>query len=222
MRAEEARRIYDWVRALELPSGTKCLNIGSSTAQFRQEAQPHIHRELIAPLEAEGLQIVHCDMKADPGVDEVGDLLDPEFQARLRDHAAGVLICSNLLEHLADPRAFAMACASLVAPRGHAIVTVPYSYPYHADPIDTGLRPTPDEIAAMIPDLKLVRSEIVAGGDYWRDLVAAGKPWRTLANQGARVLLPFYRPHKWRDLAERLLWLKRDYTVSMALLQRPG
>lgn len=221
MRPEEARTLTRWVRGLSLPRGTVCLNVGSSTKAFREQDQPHITEHFIEPLEGDGIRFVHCDMKQADGVDEVGDLLDPSFRARLQRYQAGLLVCSNLLEHLVDPRAFAEACGELIRPGAHGIFTVPLSYPFHPDPIDTMLRLTPKELAAMLTGWEIVKSEQIEAGTYLRDLRASGEPYRRLMRQIARVLLPFYRPRMWRPNASRLLWLFRPYRMSLVLLRKP-
>lgn len=221
MRIEEARIIRRWIGTLGLPPGAVCLNIGSSTGDFRQRVQPHIHAELIAPLEAAGLRFVHCDMKAEGGVDEVGDLLDAAFRARLQAYRADVMICSNLLEHLVDPQRFASACGELVRAGGYGIFTVPYSYPYHPDPIDTSLRPSPGELARMLQSWAVVEAEVVTSGNHWADLRQSGEPWRRLVRQVARAAMPFYRRTQWRHVAHRLLWLWRPFTSSAVLLRKP-
>lgn len=221
MRREEADRLAQWVRDLHLPGGTICLNIGSSTRQFREQQQPHIAERFIAPLEAQGIRFVHCDMKRADGVDEVGDILDRDFRAGLRRYRASLLVCSNLLEHLAEPAPFAKACAELVTDGGHGLFSVPLSYPYHPDPIDTMLRLTPAELAAMLPDWTPVRSEEIEAGNYWRDLKEAGSPAVRVVRQAARLAVPFYRPDQWRANASRLRWLLRPYRVSMVLLRKP-
>src|SRR4051812_11957800 len=109
MRSEEAETLALWIRDLDLRAGAVCLNIGSSTSEFREKEQPHIAERLLRPIEAEGIRFVHCDMKMAAGVDEVGDLLDARFRARLKRYRASLLLCSNLLEHLADPHGFAKA-----------------------------------------------------------------------------------------------------------------
>ncbi|WP_199504289.1 class I SAM-dependent methyltransferase [Qipengyuania sp. YIM B01966] len=222
MRIEEAREITSWIRSLNLPAGTVCLNVGSSTGHFRTQVQPHIEKFLFAPLRADGLHVVHCDLKAAEGVDEVGDLLDPEFRKHLKRHDARILICSNLLEHLTEPQTFADSCADLVSPGGHAIVTVPRSYPYHPDPIDTMFRPAPEDLARMFADWAVERQQVLVSGNYADDLRASGRGAEILAKQVLRTLLPVYRPSQWRHIAHRLLWLWRPYTLSMVLLQKPA
>lgn len=221
MRKEEAVAIADWVRNLGLPSGAVCLNIGSSTADFRTNAQPHIDLLLMQPLLASGLKVVHCDMKAAEGVDEVGDLLDPCFQERLKRYNADLLICSNLLEHLTNPREFAVACGQLVKPGGYGLFTVPASYPYHPDPIDTMLRLQPNELADLMPEWELVRAQRLDAGNHLIDLRQHGDWQKRLLKQIVRVLLPIYRPSSWKPLAHRLLWLFRPFRQSMVLLRKP-
>ena len=221
MRPEEAETLARWVRELELEPGSVCLNIGSSTKAFREQMQPHVAERFVHPLEQDGIRFVHCDMKQAEGVDEVGDLLEPDYRRRLRGYGATLLVCSNLLEHLTEPQRFANACGELVRDGGFGLFSVPLSYPYHPDPIDTMLRLTPTELAAMLPDWTLVRSEKLEAGSYWADLKHSGSPWSRLARQALRVVLPFYRPSQWRANASRLSWLFRRYSVSIVLLQKP-
>ena len=121
MLVDEAKLMGEWIRGLPLRGNNVCLNVGSSTRDFRERVQPHIHDEVIRPIELAGARVVHCDLKSADGVDEAGDLLDPAVQARLRTYDADLLICSNLLEHLTAPAEFAKACASLVRPGGYGL-----------------------------------------------------------------------------------------------------
>ena len=59
------------------------LNIGSSTLEFRTVTQPYIDHNIFTPLRKRGGTVYHADIKAAPGVDLVGDLLDPAFLAEL-------------------------------------------------------------------------------------------------------------------------------------------
>ena len=222
MRPEEAETLTSWVRALNLPPGTVCLNIGSSTREFREREQPHVTERFIRPLEEVGLRFIHCDMKSAEGVDEVGDLLDPAYRARLQRYEADLLVCSNLLEHLTEPELFAKACGELVKESGYGLFSVPLSYPYHPDPIDTMLRLTPSQLAALMPNWTIVRAEEIQAGNYWRDLRESGSGLSRLVRQVGRVAMPFYRPSRWRENASRLSWLFRRYRVSLVLLRKPA
>jgi hypothetical protein len=45
------------------------------------------------------------------------------------------------------------------------IITGPYNYPYHADPIDTMYRPSPKDLKKLLP-FSWLEGEIVSAGSY--------------------------------------------------------
>ncbi|MCE9577116.1 MAG: class I SAM-dependent methyltransferase [Deltaproteobacteria bacterium] len=218
MRPAEARWIAARLAALPRDRISPLLNLGSSTGETREVRQPHIDALIFAPLRAAGVEIIHSDLKQAPGVDIAGDLLDPAVQTQLRARRPRAALSSNLLEHVRSPAVFARAMASLVEPRGLVLVTVPRSYPYHADPIDTGFRPTPTELAALFPDCALVHGEVVADSTYGEELWRQG---RNGLRKGVRTLLGALRPHG--DVAraqrDRLRWMLRPFTTTCIVLE---
>ena len=90
---------------LELRDISPLLNLGSSTRDFREAIQPHIERELFAPLREAGVKVVHCDLKEDEGVDFAGDILEPEVIGRLKGMQFKYILLLNLLEHVRDREA---------------------------------------------------------------------------------------------------------------------
>lgn len=221
MLPDEAALIGRWASELPLGSGSTRLNLRSSTRKFREETQPFIHDKMLRPLARTGCRIVHCDMKADDGVDEVGDVLDPAFQHRLTGYGPDLIICSNLLEHLTDPAGFARACGAIAKPGTHCLFTVPRSFPYHPDPLDTMYRPTPDEIATLLPRWQVLKAEELVSHSYWHELRQQAAPAKALARQVVRALMPFYRPRAWFPAAHKLFWLFRPYRVSLVMLRKP-
>lgn len=222
MREEEARCIAAMLLQLPIRQGATCLNIGSSTRHFRENMQPHITRELIAPLKAAGLSIIHCDIKPEDGVDLVGNVLEPAFQESMAERRADILLCCNLLEHLDSPDDFAAACANLVRPGGYMVVSIPYSYPYHEDPIDTMLRPSPESIATYFPDWQMIRGKVVVSNTYLHDLKKLANGPKMVLSHLASVFSPCPRHRPWWGKAHRLLWLFRPYKISIALLRKPS
>lgn len=222
MREEEAKRVAALVKGLGLVKDSVCLNIGSSTQHFRDVMQPHITKDLIEPIEACGIRVIHCDMKEDDGVDLVGDVLHPEFQQAMADKRADVLLCCNILEHLTDPHRFAAACGNLVRPGGYMVVSVPSSYPCHPDPIDTMLRPTPGELGAFFPDWKVIAAEVLTTDTFLDETLKKDGGASILLKHVLKVLVPFYRPRQWWPKAHRLLWLFRPYKSSLVVLQKPS
>lgn len=215
MRISEARWISKTLLGLPPAEVSPLVNVGSSTGEFREVRQPHIDREVFAPLRAAKIQIVHADLKSAPGVDVAGDLMDEGVQATLRARGCRTVLSSNLLEHVRDPRAFAGAMRALVPKGGYLVVTVPRSYPFHADPIDTGFRPTPDEIAELFPKVELVRGEIVEDTTYARELIDQGP------RKAVKKLLGALRPRgdAGRAQRDRLRWIARPFTTSCVVLR---
>ena len=161
MRVSEARSIGEALARLNDAAIDPCLNVGSSTGYFREVKQPHIDRLIFAPLRARGVRVIHADIKAAPGVDLVGDVYDPAFKAQVSAIGPRLVICSNLLEHLLDREGFLTFCRDVLAPGGHMLLTVPCSYPFHLDPIDTRYRPSPAELEELFPGYAIEWSEEV-------------------------------------------------------------
>lgn len=220
MRPPEA----DWVTEQFLGAGVEVeapiLNVGSSTEEFRRRKKPHIHDRMVAPLEAAGYRFVHFDMKAADGVDIVGDISDPSCREHLRGTGCGSIVCSNLLEHVNEPAQVAAWCVDLLPCGGDVFVTVPQSYPYHPDPIDTLFRPSPEAIAAVFPRATMVSGVTIEDGTL-RDEIggSATDLLRYLVEAVLRILAFPIRPRVARAQAHRLLWFWRPYTVSAVHLR---
>jgi hypothetical protein len=216
MRESEARWIADRLAELSVEQLSPFLNIGSSTEEYRTRKQPHIDRLIFAPLRSRGVEVVHSDLKMQPGVDIAGDLTEEAVQNQLRARGFKAALSSNLLEHVRDREGIARAIASCVAPGGIVIVTVPRSYPYHADPIDTGFRPTPDELAELFRPARLVRGEVVPDSTYAQELR------RQPPLKAVRSLLGALRPTGEVAKAKRdkLRWLWKPFTTSCIVLAK--
>lgn len=195
------------------------LNLGSSTRDFREREKPHIQRELFGPLEAVGVEVVHSDLKPAEGVDLVGDILDPAVQRELQARGFKCVLIANLLEHVRDPAAVAAACEEIAGPGGLILATVPSSFPYHADPIDTGWRPSPAELAALFRGSDPLLAEQLTGRTYRQDLEARGSTlWAELARTLLAALIAPVRPKSFAARLHRWRWYRRPYRVSIALL----
>lgn len=221
MRPIEADWIRDQLLAIGPAAASPIANVGSSTGEFRSVRKPHIEQRLFAPLRAAGFEIVHIDMKQAEGVDLVGDLTDPAFLDRVRATGCRSVICSNLLEHLARRDDLLRACEALVADDGAMVLTVPFSYPYHPDPIDTMYRPSPRELEQALPTLEMTRSEVLSDGtlidEVHRDRGAAALVYwpKALARS-----LRLWRPREALAQLHRLTWIARPFKVTCAVFRR--
>lgn len=204
---------------LDLRGVSPLLNLGSSTRRFREVIKPHIEAELFAPLREAGVKVVHCDLKEDEGVDFSGDILDPEVMRRLKGMGFKCILLSNLLEHVRNREAVAAACEEIVGSGGFILATVPSSYPYHADPIDTYYRPSPAELASAFGRSERLLAEEVAELTYAEDLKAHGL---TVASELMRTalwsLIFFVRPRSAVARLHRWLWYSKPRRVAIALL----
>lgn len=105
------------------------IDVGSSTLAFRTRAKLayNLAREI-------GQPIICFDLQAAAGVDVIGDA------ERLTDYfppaTVGGIICTSLLEHVRRPWLVVDQCAAALRPRGRLVLTVPWIYPEHRDPID--------------------------------------------------------------------------------------
>ena len=217
----EAKVIGDLLAQLPLEEVSPCLNLGSSTAEFRKVRQPYITDDLTAPNERRGLRFIHADMKQEPGVDVAGDIFDPEYRANLAALRPASLLCCNMFEHVIDRPQLAKICQQIVRPGGYVIVSVPYSFPYHIDPIDTYFRPTPTELSLLFPDSEIVDAKIVVDGTFWQELQQQSLAGRALIllKTILHIPLPFIRWEVWKCKMHRLLWLFRPYRVSVILMR---
>lgn len=215
---EEAVRLREIILAQRAAS--PLLNLGSSTREFREVVKPHIRRELFEPLGRAGVVVFHSDLKKADGVDLAGDILAPDVRHALKGRRFRSLLIANMLEHVRDRAAVAAACEEIVGPGGLILATVPSSFPYHADPIDTGFRPSPAELAALFTGSRLLLAEEVEGRNYAEDMAARGS---SLAMEIGRTLLGLLlapvRPKSFRAKADRWRWYKRRYRVSLVLLE---
>jgi hypothetical protein len=195
------------------------LNVGSSTSDFREVAQPWAERRLFAPLRARGVQIIHLDTREGHGIDIKADILSDADLPRIRSFKPRSILCCNILEHVRDPKALARRCAEIVGPGGLIFVTVPFSYPHHRDPIDTMFRPSPETLAELFRPAILIRGEIVDVGQSYRGQVKR-RPWLLLRHI-SRFPFPFIGFKGWKRSMTKLYWLFHNYRITGALFQVP-
>ncbi len=154
---EESVAIRETFKDLSLPKKSKILDLGSSVREFRTMVQPYIEKNVFEPLKKRGFKIFHADIKKGKGINLV---LDAEKGLNPRNKF-DLLICTSLLEHIKNVKAAAKNIAKLVKNGGYAWISVPYEYPYHADPIDTMFRPTNKELEKLFPHQRILKSEIL-------------------------------------------------------------
>lgn len=221
MRPEEAEWIGGTLRKVGLHQLSPVLEIGASTDEFRTIRRPHIHKYIHGPLTKHGVSIITTDIKDAPGVDIVGDIYDPVIQERLRTVRPGCILCCNILEHVPDRSGFAKAVSDIASQSTRLLVTVPFSYPVHLDPIDTYFRPSPNEIAALFPGFEVEAADIVTSKSLSQEWMQEPLKLPLRVTRQAFQLVKFWVGRElYANLNHRVLWLFKPYKVSCVLLRR--
>jgi len=137
-------------------------NIGSSTEHFRKIIQPHIHQNIIDTLHLSGWKVINVDIKKDVGVDLIADVTKDDFADQFQNSFT-LTICTNLLEHVEDINLVIENLVKITSTGGYILITVPYKYKIHLDPIDNGFRPTPHKIIDLFDGVvdKIIDAQII-------------------------------------------------------------
>jgi SAM-dependent methyltransferase len=213
----EARWIGDRLRSIDAERLSPLLSVGSAGAEFREVTQPWIDGSIYGPLRARGVSVVHHELEPQPGIDLVGDLNAPAFLELLAARAFRAILCCNVLEHVPDPARLATALAGLLPPGGLVVVSVPYRFPYHPDPIDTMFRPTVDEVARQFGACRVIDGAILDGGTGWEYI---GGDLRTLVSRTMRRLTERRRTAGLMGTGSFAPWLFRTFQVTCVVLEK--
>lgn len=210
--------------------GQQLLNLGSSTLYSRTVLQPHMQEFIFNPLKKEGIHVVHSDITIDEGVDLQGDFTDPKFVDQLKQTKFDGVICCNLFEHLEDRTLLVNALNEIVPEQGFLLLTVPYQYPYHLDPIDTLYRPKVEELTKLFPGFSLVEGQILQARrrvDLNGKLVFHKNYFEMLKSTPSlfgrlifRACLPFYKYQQWKITANDLKSMFKPFSVTCVLLKK--
>jgi hypothetical protein len=217
MLIQEAHWFKQQLASLEPAQVFPMCNVGSSTAAFRTRDQPWIEEAIFAPIARQGYVVKHLDAKPAPGVDIIGDLGDPEFRKQISCMEFKSAFCSNLLEHVVQRDAICRTLVSIIPSGGYLFISVPFSFPYHPDPVDTGFRPSVEELAALFVGTRLVRSAIVTGDAF---LKLRRRDPIVFALTLIRCLFPFYKPVCWWRNRGYVTWFFRRVSASCVVLRK--
>jgi len=193
------------------------LNVGSSTKRFREVSQPHINDNVFKPLQ-ERCRVDHLDIKAHDGVDLVGDLTNPDFQQELKLKRYDAILCSNLLEHVRSPIEICRSMEECVKSGGYLIVTVPYLYPYHNDPIDTMFRPDVSELSLCFENSSLEGGAILNDDNSYFTYLFRDK--KVMILTAIRWLIPFYKFEEWKKMISYVPHIFTSCRVTCVVMRK--
>ena len=132
------------------------VDIGASTLKFRTKRQPFIEKNIYQTLKERGIKVSQLDAKKEEGVDIVCDISDRKLQFQ---NTYDLAICTNLLEHVEYLDSTIDNITKSIKDNGYLIVTVPFIYPYHPDPIDNTLRFSIDDLEKLFNNLDVISAE---------------------------------------------------------------
>ena len=220
MLKEESIWIANQLEKRNLMEGMKVLNVGSSSYHFRTKEQPYIHNIIFQPLYDKGVGVIHSDMKDEEGVDLVGDLTDNKFIEKLKEEKIDVVICSNLLEHLSNRSILIDALSQILQQGGVLIITVPYRFPLHKDPIDTMYRPRVDQLKELFLGMDMLSGQEVKepGTSHFRSIRVN---YKVFLFEIAKTLVPYVFAGKdWPSLFKYLPHWGKNYSTTCIILRK--
>lgn len=222
MLIEEAKWLGEYICSLE-ENCFPVLNVGSSTEEFRKHVQPYIDEYIFKPLENQNKRIIHTDIKDGKGVDMVGDLNDMGFIEKLRETGARSILCSNLLEHIEYPQQLCLQLEKALERGGTLIITVPYIYPYHKDPVDTKFRPSIEQLSGLFPHCRIITGKYVSSQmTQAKKLLKHIRKGQLLDvfNIAKKWFFPFHGREEWLKAVSDIPNLFKSYQVTCIVLKK--
>jgi hypothetical protein len=218
MRKAEAEQLCQAILKAEIPI-KGVLEVGASSKTYRNIIKPHIEYIYRDFFRKKNASIKTVDIKADEGVDFVGDLLDNLFVQQIDTDGLNCIAVNNLLEHVSDIKKL---CKNLsIVDHDYIIYSGPLNYPYHRDPIDNLERPNKQRLKELFPDHNVKFYTEVCTGDYMEDLKNFNVIVR-LKKIFREVLIVLYLIASNRSIFRfsRLAYLFKSYSSSIAILQK--
>ena len=146
------------------------------------------------------VEVVCINCCEDKGVDVVADAADLPFENESFD----VVVCSEVLEHVATPRSVLEESYRVLRPGGRLLVCVPFLYHIHGDPQDYG-RYTDQFWTESLRALGFAEIEIERQGLFWSVIIDM---LRHVSNQWSHETRPTRRLA--RSIVRRSIsWAKR-------------
>jgi len=224
MRREESaviRKILetkiDWLGS----KPTVVINLGAGDLSKTRLNKPWIDMNVFAPLKDRGLKTVNVDLFDFPGIDKTVDFSQPQALQFLTEyHSPKLVILANVLEHISQSTRdnLVKELKRNLKKSDYLLISAPHAYPYHPDPIDSMYRPSFVDLQALL-DLNWLFAARVECGSFWRDL--SGMSWHKKIRKLIKPLIIFQRPKKYWSSVHQLLFLFRDYKISVVFGQKP-
>lgn len=210
-----------WLRTIinkiKIEQDVNVLNFGSQSLQALKY-QPYMHQNVIVELKMIGATVINFDIKEGEGIDISGDIFDYSIFRKLKGYDFSCILLLNVLEHVTDVQKFCDKISDLMVKGNKIIITVPYDFPCHFDPIDNGLRPNVEELISLFPNLSMIHGEILTDYKYTYYLL---RYWRTRVKFLLRIMSPFYKYYVWKKcVITKVPYLFRRFKVTCVVLEK--
>lgn len=140
------------------------LNVGSSTSHYRKVTQPYVQENIFSHFADEKSQVIHLDMKADQGVDLVGNLYDPVFLQKIKQLKIKTVFCNNILMYLdqGSRQKLAEIFYAIIPEGGYLVISNSCIFPSAPDPKEEYYRAEALEMYhSLFSKFKLIAAEEV-------------------------------------------------------------
>lgn len=224
---EEAKKIGNILESYEKNDLNPVLEIGSSTYKFRNKIKPHIGKNIHSKLSNRGIKIILSDFKPDADIKNpedqiIGDVFDERVFNKMLDVKPKCILLCNILEHVNNPNDLCKRILQIANKNTIIIVTVPFSFPYHQDPIDTLFRPSPKELVTNFTDVELIHEEIIQGTNFGEQLkeLSLFSAFLRIAKEVIKIIIHLITFQIKKIKYSRLFWFRKNYSVSLVVLKK--
>jgi hypothetical protein len=193
------------------------VNLGSGDINNLLLKKPWIEKNIFSHFKKK----INIDKIAFDDIDIVGDLANPSIYKSIKKIECNkIFFLCNVLEHVSSKNRKIIfnniyACMNS---RDELIISVPYDYPYHADPIDTLYRPSPEALSRRI-NLKWQKKIIIESGRYIEEFLRM-----PIFKKIRRILKPIWilqKPSSYLHNFHQLFYLFKSYKVSIVYGIKP-
>jgi len=166
--ASEVELLLDRVVQAVGRRSPRVLQVGSRTSV--SDRNERNWRSLLAKRFGGAVEFIGIDLLEGSNVDKVADICSPPkaLAAALGKRPFDLVICCHVLEHTRDPRRAARNIEAMLAPKGLAYVSTPWSQAFHATP-DDYWRFSLRGLMLMFGGLEIL-STFYSGGDVGLDV----------------------------------------------------
>lgn len=223
----EAKKIGEILDSMDIHDLNPILEIGSSTEYFRKKMKPHINENIHEKINKRGIQIICSDIKPDPDVIDqknmiIGSVFDDKTLQKMIDLKPRCILLCNILEHVTDSQEVCNRIQKIATAGTLIVCSVPYSFPYHPDPIDTLYRPSPEELIEKFSNIEVMHKEVIEGANFGAQLkeLKLHKALWVIFKQTIKIIIHTISLRFSLVKASRLFWFNKNYSVSLIVLKQ--